>query len=56
MKEDFVELAGNQRGRRAAKEASDRHNEAPGASAAPARKGAARKGASSSLLDIEEEF
>ena len=56
MKEDFVELAGNQRGRRAAKEASDRHNEAPGAAAAPAGKGAARKGASSSLLDIEEEF
>jgi hypothetical protein len=57
MKEDFVELAGNQRGRRAAKEASDRHNEAPGAAAAPAGKGAAaRKGASRSLLDIEEEF
>jgi hypothetical protein len=51
MTEDFVERAGNQRGRRAAAEAIERHNEAGGA--APPAKGA-RKGASH--LDVEEDF
>jgi hypothetical protein len=51
MAEDFVEAAGNARGRRAADQALERHNEA--AAAAP-QKGASRR--SGGMLDVQDEF